>query len=105
MNINSGKRRKREAHTTTKTHPFKTKFGERLRQGKKSKIEISNMKENDAYLIPFTTCIRTLPFLKNSSGKQTLLFILNFLESLYREHLTPGNMLKYYYNFCTCEVE
>ena len=87
------------------TFHFNAKFKKHLYQETEPRTKSSDPKKNKTQLIAFTTCIRALPFLENSSTKYVSSLIVDSLKSIYFGRLSPSHMLEYYHNHCTCAVE
>ena len=105
MNINSGNRRKRGTKKVVQTLPFNLNAKKHLHQEKESGTKSSDIKANKTQLLPFTTCIRTLPFLKSVYRKNLFSLVFDSLKSIHLGSLAPSDMLQYYQNHCTCAVD
>ena len=96
---------KRDTDNIVEALLFNAKLQKHLHQEKESETKSSDIMENTTHLIPFTTCVRTLPFLENLSRKNSYLLIFNSLKSIYYGRLSPSHMLEYYHYYCTCALE
>ena len=109
--MNTGMRRKRTA-TATQFHLSDQNYS---KKGNwiDSIAERRNFNKNDEKFkksmhIPFTTCLRTMPFLNHDNNAETL---RQLLEDIYRQikdnnydFISPHQIYKYYKTLCNCEI-
>ena len=103
--MNSGNRRRRETKNIVQTLLFNGNGRKYLYPEEESGTTFSSNKGHRTHLIPFTTCIRTLPFVNRFSGKHLPLLIFNLLKSIYLGNSLPTHILEHYHHLCTCVLD
>ena len=109
--MNTGMRRKREAtddhfHLSDQNYSEKGHWNNSM--ATRRKFDKNDEKVKKSVLIPFTTCLRTMPFLNHNDNKETL---RQSLEDMYRQikgnnydFISPHQIYRYYKTLCNCEM-
>ena len=108
MNVNSGRRRKRHLRPSVFHSSAITNVNTLSSHHWKLTKASSGDSHNKIHLMSFSTCIKTMPFLKDLSGDNNLLQalsrLIDDLKSTNIDILSPSGLLECYHRYCSCTV-